>query len=51
MSKLLYALEDYFDAVAEVRIGRVTGWLSRRVSKVFAVFGDLWRAHAGFLKY
>jgi hypothetical protein len=41
MRKLFYALEDHFDALADDRMGRVSGWLSRRVGKVFAVVGDV----------
>jgi hypothetical protein len=48
MCKLLYALEDYFDALAQARIGRVSGVLSRRLSRVFAIFGDIVCVRAGF---
>lgn len=44
MSRLLYTLEDYFDALADQRKGRVSGWTSRLVSNLFAVCGDLLRA-------
>jgi len=47
MCKLLYALKDYFDALAQARSGWFSGFINRSVSNVFAVFGDLCRAKAG----
>lgn len=43
MSKLLYALEDYFDALADERAGYWSGRLSRSLGTLFAVFGDVLR--------
>lgn len=46
MSKLFYMLEDHFDAVAEKRLGHVSGVLSRAARSFCAFFGDLVRAAA-----
>lgn len=48
MSKLLYTLEDYFDALAETRVGRLSGRLSLRLSRLFAMVGDLSRVNTSF---
>jgi hypothetical protein len=41
MSKVFYALEDYFDVVARERNGLMSGWLSRALGSLFALGGDL----------
>lgn len=40
MSKLLYKLEDHFDALADKWQGRFMGWLSRSLSVLCAMVGD-----------
>lgn len=50
MRKFLYALEDHFEALADDREGFVSGWLSRRVGKAFAVIGDVVQAGLRFGK-
>jgi hypothetical protein len=47
MSRLLYTLEDYFDALADQRKGYVSGWFSRCLSNLFAVTGDVCQANVG----
>ena len=44
MSKLLYLLEDHFDAVAQTRQGSISGWLSRGLRSLFGVAGDVLQA-------
>jgi hypothetical protein len=41
MTKLLYALEDYFDALALERPGQMSGWLSQLLGRAFAMGGDI----------
>jgi len=43
MSRLLYTLEDYFSAVAELRRGKVSGVVSFAVSSLCAFSGDVLR--------
>jgi hypothetical protein len=43
MSSLLYALEDHFSAVAELRRGRISGLLSSALSGFCAISGDVLR--------
>jgi hypothetical protein len=44
MRKSLYALEDYFCAVSDDRIGTVSGWLSGRLAKLCGLLGDILQA-------
>lgn len=41
MARLLYSLEDHFDALADRRSGQFSGWVSRCLSNAFAVLGDV----------
>ncbi|MDQ8698936.1 hypothetical protein [Hyphomicrobium sp. LHD-15] len=41
MVRLLYRLEDHFDALADRRSGHFSGWVSRCLSNAFAVAGDV----------
>jgi|JRYH01.1.fsa_nt_gb hypothetical protein len=41
MSKLLYKLEDHFDALADEWQGYFMGWLSRGLRGFFALIGDV----------
>jgi len=41
MSRLLYTLEDHFDALAEQRRGSMLGWVSRALRVTFALVGDV----------
>jgi hypothetical protein len=41
MTGLLYALEDHFDAVASLHEGEVSGRVSRSISSLCAVAGDV----------
>jgi hypothetical protein len=43
MTGLLYALEDHFDAVAAEREGQVSGRVSRSISSLCAIAGDVRR--------
>jgi hypothetical protein len=51
MSRLLYTLEDHFDSLADRRKGRVSGWLCRCLSNVFAVLGDIWQAEVAMRRH
>ncbi len=44
MTKLLYTLEDHFDAIAEQQRGYVSGWLSAGLRGLFGLAGDVLRA-------
>lgn len=46
MTRLFDLLEDHFDAVAERSFGTAGGWVSRRLSSLFALLGDLARESA-----
>lgn len=41
MSKLLYKLEDHFDALADEWQGYFMGWVSRGLRGFFATVGDV----------
>jgi len=45
MSRLLYTLEDHFDALADKRDGHLSGWMSRFLGNLFAVIGDVLQAN------
>jgi hypothetical protein len=47
MSRLLYTLEDHFEALADRQKGQFLGWLSRGLSNAFAIAGDVWQATSG----
>lgn len=46
MTKLLYSLEDYFDALALERPGQVSGLLSQLLGRMFAMSGDIFALSA-----
>lgn len=43
MSKMLYKLEDHFDALADRWQGYFMGWVSLMLSGIFALAGDILR--------
>lgn len=46
MTKLLYSLEDYFDALALQRPGQISGWMSDLLARAFAMGGDIFALSA-----
>lgn len=50
MTRLFYALEDHFDALAERRQGYLSGRLSRTLTRLFGWIGDVLQVSSDFTK-
>lgn len=48
MPRLLYTLEDYFEATAEAQGGAVLSRLLLAISVLFAIAGDITNGERGF---